>query len=668
MASWITVPSRRLYCKFKRHAKHHQQDQLILSSKPSKPPSRPQDNLFHPLSSRSSSSSSLDMPLTNLPYTVFSEIVSYLSVTDVLICKRISTDISKVLNGSELSISLISLHYPRSLEGRTLRRYIQNEDNDALDAVDWAAVFAVLARRYVHLESATPWRKEEVKVFNSPALRGVTPWNKFLRMNQSTSMFHYWDPVWTYSPAQGVLVYPAEDDGNSRLVYRLRDSGTGMEFTVPFETVGKVIRRIRLSHGILIFEWCEERGYLSLNERETAHRHFITAYDVCRTPPGCSWAGIMPARSDHGRRQTSSWSVTFRSEWKMHSVGLPLSHRDRFFSTHNRTHYAVYIWQPTRSPWAEHGPLQQLIIWEIGDPLAYRPSLDPSGTTAPDPAAAAAAPAPAPGPRIIQRLVNQELSNRGILRRNSPCLRALALDDDTWDAATQSACGHVFFHEEEHHWSAGPHSSEHTPRQHHVLSTGMPLLSDGPVWADECGGSNRLQFCRIGPRKIHKRDRIAFNLIQTSIEMETWPGRAPCWRHDDFPFLTLSAVYDAEAGVRFSARRCFMMELLSVHTKPQLCVKGVDVALVDDSSSSSGGSSSEREPGQPSHRTLPRPLDSAKTKRRRRRTRSLGGPYGKELHFKDSLWDDMMGKGYMCGDERWLVWENRNGDVTILSF
>jgi hypothetical protein len=44
------------------------------------------------------------------------------------------------------------------------------------------------------------------------------------------------------------------------------------------------------------------------------------------------------------------------------------------------------------------------------------------------------------------------------------------------------------------------------------------------------------------------------------------------------------------------------------------------------------------------------------------------GPYGEEAQFADDMWDELMGKGYMCGDERWLVGEDSMGDITILHF
>ncbi|KAH7329001.1 hypothetical protein B0I35DRAFT_473649 [Stachybotrys elegans] len=627
--------------------------------------------------------------LTSLPYTIFIEIVSYLSAIDVLVCRRISYDVCQALTRNDLSISLILIHFPRSREGRLLRRCLQDDDRDALEAEDWAVVFARLTRRYFHLGNATPWTVDKIDVLkDAVSLRGVTPWNRFLRLDEKTAPFHYWEPVWTFSPADGLLVYPAPaslSDGRGP-EYRARDLATGLEFTMPFDLTGKVVRRVRLNDGILIFEWCEAEAYHPLNDGEAAHRHFATAYDVARL--GARDAAL----SAYGEKSQSVWAIKFRSEFKIHYLGLPLSHHDRFFSTHNRTHYVIYVWQPTRSPWGEDDPLERLIIWELGAPSPYRPSLDP-GERAKPPGEG--------GPRIVRRLANRDLGCWGIQQKDTPSLRNLALDACTWDDRTNSACGHVYFTEEEHRWSAGPHSSQTPPRLHRVKSTGIPLIGEGPRWLDDCGGNNttsnvNMTFCRRGPRR--KMSTIAAAAAAAAagsddheyVASETWPGRAPCWRHDDFPYLTVAEVFDASSGVRFSARHCFMLETLSVHIRPKLRVQGVEAVYArkpgskvgsktgSTASSSSGYESSGsqnqygRAPGTSSSMSsegTSAPSEGGAS--------SLGkgggvtraeGPYGEEVQFADDMWSELMGKGFITGDERWLVGEDGNGDITVALF
>lgn len=43
------------------------------------------------------------------------------------------------------------------------------------------------------------------------------------------------------------------------------------------------------------------------------------------------------------------------------------------------------------------------------------------------------------------------------------------------------------------------------------------------------------------------------------------------------------------------------------------------------------------------------------------------GP-GYEISLRDDLWSQLLGKGKICGDERWLIGENSNQEVVILHF
>ncbi|EFZ00442.2 F-box domain-containing protein [Metarhizium robertsii ARSEF 23] len=606
--SWIAVPSR-LYYKLKRNT--HAAPKPTTGPSPAaaavQPRRPPNTRLCHPPA----------MNLALLPYTVFFEIVSHLSAPEALASRRISRDVRSALVRPDLSISLILLHFPRSIEGRALRGHLRAGRHGPLEEEDWAAVFATLARRYHHLGSATPWRVDKVRVAGGPGLRGVTPWNRFLRLDDKTAAFDYWDPVWAFAPRQGVLVYPAAAAAGAAaatVVYRARDLASGDEAEVPFDAGGKVVRRVRLSHGILVVEWCEEEQ--GRDEPDgvgaAAHRHFATAFDV------------VPASCGRGRRRRVQ--VSFRSEWKTHCLGLPLSHQDRFFSTHNATHYVVYIWQPTRSPWGEHAPLERLVVWDISRPSPYRPSLDPAGRLAPSSSSS-------PGPRIMRRIANDDLSGWGVRQADTPRLRGLALDRNTWDADARSATGHVFLVEEEHRWCAGPHSSATPPRQHHLRTTGIPLVGDGPRWVDDCGGrgtfaEHGMEFCPRGCRASCADDGV--DGVDAAEDSSAWPGRTPCWRHDDFPYLTVSEAHDALAGVRITARHCFMMETLSVHVRPRLCVEGVA--------------------------------------RYRSGDRAHAAPDDDEVRFEDGLWPQLMGKGCIAGDERWVVGEDEDGDVTILMF
>jgi hypothetical protein len=71
--------------------------------------------------------------------------------------------------------------------------------------------------------------------------------------------------------------------------------------------------------------------------------------------------------------------------------------------------------------------------------------------------------------------------------------------------------------------------------------------------------------------------------------------------HKEFPYLTITEARDAKAGVVFSARNCFMLESISISLKPE------------------------------AHRTEP----------------------GYEISLRDDLWQQLLEKGKICGDERW---------------
>src|SRR6187402_1675052 len=128
---------------------------------------------------------------------------------------------------------------------------------------------------------------------------------------------------------------------------------------------------------------------------------------------------------------------------------MPLNSRDRFFSTHSETHYALYLWQPNRSAWGEDEPIEALAIWDISSPSSYRPSEDPTGKGKPD--------ENSEGPRVIRRFSFTDLDFYKIRQRSTPVLRSLELDEN-----------HVFVVEEDHRWIVGQQASHTLPRLHKV--------------------------------------------------------------------------------------------------------------------------------------------------------------------------------------------------------
>jgi hypothetical protein len=548
-------------------------------------------------------------------------------------------------------------------------------------------------------------------------------------LNEKTSPFHYPDPAWWYSQEDGVLVYPAALATDGHLppdqcdghVYHIVDLATGHRSAVPFDVRSKHIRRVRLEQGVLIFEWAEARPYHQLNASEVVHRHFVTAFDVIRKP---SAAG-----------SGKPWTVEFRSEWKLHFLGLPLNRSDRFFSAHTATHYAVYFWQPNRSLYQDD-PIEQLAVWDISSPSPYRPSENPrgdrrppaarmpslptglwtghNGTTAsgiygladskadlerPRRASLAAATA---GPQVIRRMAWRELDFYGLRQRATPQLRCLALDNRN-----------LYVIEEEHRWADGQHSSLSPPRVHRVRSTGIPVIPEsisspqaayplaarsatdlgasvgqaadlqpaalstivdgpvnGPIWVDECGanGDVNMNFCwRVagangtaqppepGQEHPHDQPRPPFSanpvvgwpwalgepISPNAVSSTRWPGWAPCWRHEDFPYLTVTEMLDFAAGVRITARHCFILETLSVHIRPTVAVKGTTA------DKGNGG--------------------SGRAKRRSSETTAVPAR-SREAYFPDEMWSELVAKGHIAGDERWAVGEDEKGRITVVRF
>ncbi|KAK1773284.1 hypothetical protein QBC45DRAFT_364145 [Copromyces sp. CBS 386.78] len=677
--------------------------------------------------------------IVDLPHDLFLLVISYLPPRTCVLSRSVSRRWHAAFTDDHNSYLLMRWNFPICREMRLASAaallpsalasapdFANINDNLAVEIYctsrhlpPWSETFALVARRYHHLgrgsarvveklQMARPSRESDEP---SPfSFKGVAPWNRFLRLEEKTAEFHYPDPAWWYSQEDGVLVYPAEirdrpntpsssssSDPAHGYVYHIFDPATGTEFPVPFDVRRKHIRRVRLAKGVLIFEWAEEHPYLQLNDREILHRHFVTAFDVIRTPSPSAW----------------TWTIQFRSEWKLHYLGLPMNRPYRFFSAHTASHYAVYFWQPNRSR-HQDDPIEQLAVWDISSPSPYRPSEDPTGhnrppvgnratsmpaglwngtgihsttttttsTTARQPRKRASPepePTPTPtGPQVIRRITWRELDFYGLRQRANPQLRNLSLDD-----------GNLYFIEEEHRWAEGQHSSPSPPRVHRVKCTGIPIvpcspaalftstITDpvyGPVWMDQCGadGDVNMSFSLLhhlrsrppspsqpyfspqpSPTYATRRNRQSLDDLLAPSNQQRFPGLAPCWRHEDFPYLTVAQMVDFAAGVRITARHCFMLETVSV------CVRNTCIAI---------------KPGPAV--TSRRPLASGEEGHHSRRPPTPSSEDGKketgrseEVQFADDMWNQLVGrKGYLAGDERWVLGEDEEGRVTIVRF
>ncbi|EGZ76464.1 hypothetical protein NEUTE2DRAFT_98319 [Neurospora tetrasperma FGSC 2509] len=693
--------------------------------------------------------------IVDLPHDLFLLVISYLSPRTCVLSRSVSRRWHAAFTDEHISYLLMRWNFPQCREMRlasttALLPSASTSDFENITsniAVEisctsrnlspWPETFALVARRYHHLHQGSARVVEKLQMAQpsrentgpSPfSFKGVAPWNRFLRLEEKTAEFHYPDPAWWYSQEDGVLVYPAEvrdmpntpsSDPAHGYVYQIFDPATGTQIPVPFDVRRKHIRRVRLAQGVLIFEWAEEHPYHQLNDREVVHRHFVTTFDVVRTPSPSAW----------------TWTIQFRSEWKLHFLGLPINRSDRFFSAHTATHYAVYFWQPNRSLYQDD-PIEQLAVWDISSPSPYRPSEDPTGhnrppagnrttsmsaglwnggethtttttttTTAAGEARKGASPEPdripaTTGPQVIRRMAWRELDFYGVRQRANPQLRNLSLDDRN-----------LYFIEEEHRWAEGQHSSLSPPRVHHVKCTGIPIvpctpaalftstINDavyGPVWVDQCGadGDVNMSFSLLhhllrsrppspssqsfnfsmpphshpplttSPNSRRRTYQQSLEDLLKASNQQRFPGLAPCWRHEDFPYLTVAEMVDFAAGVRITARHCFMLETVSV------CVRNACISVKPGLPlhMEVGG---EKDGEEDDHNNHDRRSERKKENRNKGHKRGEGSERGRgeEVQFADEMWSQLVGRrGYLAGDERWVLGEDEEGRITVVRF
>ncbi|KAI1214083.1 uncharacterized protein F4807DRAFT_406564 [Annulohypoxylon truncatum] len=525
------------------------------------------------------------LDLTDLPNDVFFLICSYLSPQDCVRCRRVSRLWFRVFASEDTSRSFMRWYFPRCREMRQFAEEPEPE-READEKPNWSRIFANVARRYFCLRSAKPRSVGKIMLLRSPDnWLPVDPWFRRLYCDHKIVVFDYFEPSWTVD--RGLLVYL--DPIPERFIAFDLETRNGV--SVPFDTEGKYLRRVRLACDVLIIEWCEDRPCKEQTSDEDFYRHFTTAFDVVRRP------------------YSSTWDITFRSEWQFHPACITITYYHRFFSVHTSTHYALYLWTSEDSEQNLLSPREELIIWDISKPSPYRVSLDPSGVNKPVPGSSEQ------GPVVINKFSHGDLNFLGLLQRNRPRLLEILLDE-----------ANVYFHEEDHPWLVGAESNPSPPRHHQVRCTGFPFSGIGPRWFDECcaDGDVSMSFCpRAGSlsRALGNRPP-GFSDSKSG----TWPGWAPCWRHEEFPYLTVSHVVDAAAGVRIVARQCFMMKVLSSFVPPKISVQ----------EERNGGSGIEDQLV--------------------------------EVRFEDAMWHRLLRSGKIMGDERWVVGDESDRSITIVRF
>ena len=457
--------------------------------------------------------------LPDLPTDLFLSVTSYLEPVDIVRCRQVSKLWHREFTDESFLRHVLVREYGEAQEVRALLgleaepiidRSSEDEHGQLNDA--WRRTFDRIIARKRALRSGRP------RIVTKHHLRGnltessdiqakiqdrhipVFQWNRYcraphVRMHEDLEGGAFieqqvptdlLETKWTYD--SGLLVYP---DTIGVQAYIMLDIEHDTLSIVPFDIQDRIVRRLRLKHNLLIFEWAEEKPYHMLNELEEVHRHFVTVFDIQSTTDSFPWL--------------SRWKITFRSEWKLHYLGFPLFAQDCWFSDHSKTHYAIYIWQTNRSAWGENEPIESLLIWDISQPSSHQPS---SGKRSGGSQASV-------GPRLVKKLSYLDLDFLTIRQRETPFLRRITVDG--------SAC--VYFFEEGcvrergSHVGHGYEAGRSNPRDSvWERIVGIPVMGPGPRWEDRCGkGSTFTGEWQHTP-------------YQSSDPL--MPKKARCWRYD----------------------------------------------------------------------------------------------------------------------------------------
>lgn len=600
--------------------------------------------------------------LTNLPYHLLEAVVTYLPPQDVIRFRRISRDTYQTLTQDALCIKLLNDSFPHCKEANILRDLVEKNCRAEMEATDWKTVLDTVVRRYKHSFPKNfeldlrPHSLEKIPQSPpTPRIRGVTPFEQWFVSPDThvdgdvpeTAPWRSEEPTWTYSPERGLLVYPFPGKGGP--ILKALDLQTGKKVRVPFQIEGKIVRRIRLAHDILIVEWCFDQPSSPTNFFEPMFKHSVTAFDVILSSPG---NGQLPLKQGHDH---PTWRITFRAEWQLSEPKLPLGLQDRFFSVHNKTHYAVWIWRWREVPGrAEHGEQSQqaLFIWELDQPANRR-------TTA----RRVVQSATASGAHLLQVLRGASLCHLGLHQHGNPSIFSLHIDANTWDTHSQSACGQVFAHTEIHGHAIGRHGPPIRGNFHHLWSIGIPILGHGPSWNDECLDAPvideevrwemgdpmadweehfELRAKQITGCSIPRPDI----LLDYHHKMRTWPGWAPCWRHANRGICIVSDVFDPDAEIRFTVSRDYFGDSLRVHKW-----QSENLEEVTGNHSLNLDESDDELEWQDIQIQVEHFWDIESG-------RSLPCAHSHVLQAKQ----------YICGDERRLVGEDCVGNITVMTF
>jgi hypothetical protein len=412
--------------------------------------------------------------LPDLPEDVFLLIIGNLEAWDFVRGRKVSRSWRKAFSEPEY-LRVMLKKYPFAREVRDFSTNGAFSSPAEASNVDWRGIFDEIAARYFHLthgkaRSVTRYKSAVPEHVRLAHWHPVSPWE--YHESQPGGRLYHQSPLtpyenhpsrpseraylfrpsfWSYE--DGLLIYSPPRQPEYKWDARknitvpvhialvLVDLETDAQYPIPFDLTKRVVRNFRLKDRTLIIEWAEETSYHALNDLERVHRHYASCYDI---------------NLDSSDTRMRKWDITFRSEYKLHFLGLPLNSRDRFFSIHTRTHYLIYFWQPNRSMYTgdEELPIESLFVWNISHPSKYLPSLDPTGHRKPDPPSSSEEPC---GPYVISRFSFRDLDHFGIRQHSAISLMSFALDSNAGTITVrENVCvaGQGYFDPAERLWCA----------------------------------------------------------------------------------------------------------------------------------------------------------------------------------------------------------------------
>ena len=453
----------------------------------------------------------LDLP--DLPTDVFLMVTRSLDPIDLVRCRLVSKSWHTQFMDESFLREILVREYAYAPEVRALQKFeVENiPDEPYVDDLGqvrdvWRDAFDRILARKLAIRSGRPRSVTKLDLRSGFSILGkqagfpdirfsVVPWDRYQKSRRDrTASENVWqgsrvptdlsETEWTYD--SGLLVYADTIEIQS---YILLDIEQDTMSIVPFDIKDRIVRRVRLKHNLLIFEWAEKESYHRLNELEDVHRHYVTAFDVTSRKDSFPWL--------------TQWKITFRSEWKLHYLGFPLSAQDCWFSDHSTTHYVVYFWQMNRSAWGENEPIESLLIWDISQPPSHRPSDHYSGGSQVPTA-----------PPLVKKLSYLDLDFLTIRQRDTPFLRKIALDGNACVYFFEEGCVRELGLHVGYGYEAGRRNPGDVVWERII---GIPVLGHGPRWEDRHGKDSTSSA---------ERQHANFKVPDSSM-----PIRATCWRY-----------------------------------------------------------------------------------------------------------------------------------------